>query len=67
MIVEPVLGQIKGRAFWLLRGLENAFAEWTLIRSGHNLFEDYRVGWRPAQDSPLPNAARSAGGIATPE
>jgi transposase len=46
-IVEPVFGQIKGargiRAF-LLRGLENVRAEWSLICTGHNLLKLYRAG-----------------------
>ena len=50
VIVEPVIGQIKGRGFWrlLLRGLEKTRGEWALITTGHNLLKYYRVAWRPA-------------------
>ena len=45
--VEPVFGQIKeGRGFrqFLLRGLEKANGEWSLICSGHNLLKLFRFG-----------------------
>ena len=47
-IVEPVIGQIKGRGFWrlLLRGLDKARGEWALITTGHNLLKYYRFAWR---------------------
>jgi transposase len=48
--VEPVFGQIKGvRGFrqFLLRGLDNAKAEWQLICLTHNLLKLHR--WRLAQ------------------
>lgn len=49
-VVEPCIGQIKGRGFWrlLLRGLEKARGEWGLIAATHNLLKYYRVVWQPA-------------------
>lgn len=49
-IIEPVFGQIKqGRSFrqFLLRGLDQARAEWKLICLTHNLLKLHRAGWRP--------------------
>jgi transposase len=49
-IVEPVFGQIKqGRCFrqFLLRGLDQARAEWKLICLTHNLLKLHRAGWSP--------------------
>ena len=45
--VEPVFGQIKaGRGFrqFLLRGLEKAQGEWSLICTGHNPLKLFRFG-----------------------
>ena len=47
--VEPVFGQIKSaRNFrgFLLRGLEKARSEWTLVCLGHNMLKLYRHGDR---------------------
>jgi Transposase DDE domain len=47
-IVEPVFGQIKqGRGLrqFLLRGLDQARAEWKLICLTHNLLKLHRAGW----------------------
>ena len=49
-VLEPVFGQIKAarglRAF-LLRGLENVRAEWSLICLTHNLLKLFVAGRRP--------------------
>ena len=48
--VEPVFGQIKevrGLRRFLLRGLEGAQAEWSLICTTHNLLKLFRSGWCP--------------------
>jgi transposase len=48
--VEPVFGQIKevrGLRRFLLRGLEAAQAEWSLICTTHNLLKLFRSGWCP--------------------
>jgi transposase len=49
-IVEPVFGQIKevrGFRRFLLRGLENVQAEWSLICLTHNLLKLFRSGLAP--------------------
>ena len=55
--VEPVFGQIKeGRGFrqFLLRGLEKAQGEWSLICTGHNLLKLFRGGgWPDNPTSPI--------------
>ncbi len=48
--VEPVFGQIKevrGLRRFLLRGLEDVQAEWSLICTTHNLLKLFRSGWCP--------------------
>lgn len=48
--VEPVFGQIKearGLRRFLLRGLDNVQAEWSLICTTHNLLKLFRSGWCP--------------------
>jgi hypothetical protein len=50
-IVEPVFGQIReaqGFRHLLLRGLEQARAEWALICAAHNLLKLHRAGLQPA-------------------
>lgn len=49
-VVEPCIGQIKGRGFGrlLLRGCAKAAAEWGLVAMTHNLLKYYRVAWQPA-------------------
>jgi hypothetical protein len=45
-IVEPVFGQIKGARGldrFLLRGLEKAVGEWTLMAINHNIGELHRA------------------------
>ena len=63
--VEPVFGQIKqGRGFrqFLLRGLEKAQGEWSLICTGHNLLKLFKFGncvinpGRPAVHTPRANS-----------
>jgi transposase len=49
VIVEPVFGQIKearGFARFLLRGLDKAAGEWSLVTTGHNLLKLYRARYR---------------------
>jgi len=50
VIVEPVFGQIKNRGFrhFLLRGLEKARGEWSLIALSHNLLKLFGVQARRA-------------------
>jgi transposase len=50
-IVEPVFGQIKGARGldgFLLRGLEKADGEWTLMAITHNLLKLHRAALNPA-------------------
>jgi len=61
VIVEPVIGQIKNRGLGklLLRGLEKAEGEWSLITLSHNLLKLHKARSRPA--SPLrPRAGAGA-------
>jgi transposase len=49
--VEPVFGQVKeARGFrrFLLRGLDAATDEWSLVCLTHNVLKLYRSGWSPA-------------------
>lgn len=49
VIVEPVFGQIKevrGFTRFLLRGLDKAAHEWSLVTTGHNLLKLYRARYR---------------------
>jgi transposase len=51
-IVEPVFGQIKGRAFraFSFRGLVAVRAEWSLVCACHNLLKLYRHGPKEANN-----------------
>ena len=46
--IEPVFGQMvmRGLVRFLLRGLEKARAEWSLMCMTHNLLKLWRSGWR---------------------
>lgn len=60
-IVEPVIGQIKGRGLGRLslRGLHNARQEWSLIALSHNLLKLHKA--RRARRQSPPGPASTAG------
>lgn len=68
-IVEPVFGQIKqARGFrqFLLRGLAQVTAEWSLVALTHNLLKLFRSRWKPAPSGTRVMTPAAAAGVITP-